>query len=106
MIEKEAVINNLKELQAAEEALLVTISELELRIASRNSELKLLEENMLNAKNELMGLENEVVRNNERMNFNREKIQELNAAREYLNEQVIQLVKLKTEEEKLKGLRK
>jgi len=106
LIEKEAVINNLKELQAAEEALLVTISELELRIASRNSELKLLEENMLNAKNELMGLENEVVRNNERMNFNREKIQELNAAREYLNEQVIQLeVKLKTEEEKLKGLR-
>ncbi|MFA5310983.1 MAG: AAA family ATPase [Candidatus Omnitrophota bacterium] len=104
--EKEVVINNLKELQAAQEALLVTISELELKIASRNFQLKLLEENMLNAKNELMGLENEVVRNNERMNFNREKIQELNAAREYLNEQVIHLeAKLRIEEDKLKSVK-
>jgi chromosome segregation protein len=104
--QKDGIINNLKELQLREEELLRVIREQELKVSSRSQELKVLEDNMMLAKNELMSLENEVVRNNERINFNREKILELNNSEKYLSEQVIQLeAKLKIEEEKLNNIR-
>ena len=103
---KEEIINNLKELQLREEELLGTIRKQELKISSRSQELKVLEDNMMSAKNELMSLENEVVRNNERINFNREKILELNSSQEHLSGQVVQLeTKLKVEEEKLNDVK-
>ncbi|MBN2830722.1 MAG: AAA family ATPase [Candidatus Omnitrophica bacterium] len=106
LAKKEAFLNELKELQLREEELVSLIHEQELKIASRSSELKSLEENMLNAKNELMSLENEVVRNNERIGFNRERIEELKVSKEKLSEQLIQLeAKLKVEEEKLASVR-
>ena len=106
MAQREAVINNLKELQLSEEKMLSLIREQELKVSSRSSELRALEENMLKAKNELMDIENEVVRNRERINFNRERIQELNNSRQHLNEQAIQLeAKLKIEEEKLNSVK-
>ena len=103
---KDEIISRLKELQFKEESLLKALREQEERISSRSKELKALEDNMLQAKNELMGLENGILRSNERISFNREKTVELNTAKEYLNEQVIQLeAKLKIEEDKLANVR-
>lgn len=104
--QKNGIINNLKELQLREEELFGFIREQELKVSSRSQELKVIEDNMMLVKNELMSLENEVVRSNERMNFNREKIIELNNSQERLLEQEVQLeAKLKIEEEKLNNLR-
>ncbi|MFA5176921.1 MAG: AAA family ATPase [Candidatus Omnitrophota bacterium] len=100
--QKEEIINKLKELQSDEESLLKVIHEQEAKIASRSSELKALEDNMLSVKNELMALENQVVRNNEHINFNKEKIKELGAASTYLEKQAEEIkAKLGFDEEKL-----
>ncbi|PIP19580.1 MAG: hypothetical protein COT38_02360 [Candidatus Omnitrophica bacterium CG08_land_8_20_14_0_20_41_16] len=106
LAQKDAIVNNLKELQLREIEFMAVIHEEELKISSRSRELKGFEDNMMAAKNELMGLENEVVRNNERVSFNREKVLELNNGRKYLEKQIIQLeAKLKPEEEKLNNVK-
>ncbi|MCX5699982.1 MAG: AAA family ATPase [Candidatus Omnitrophica bacterium] len=103
---KDEIINQLKDLQLLEAKLLSIIKEQEVRIASRSSELKILEDNVMMVRNELMGLENQVVRNTERISFNSEKITELRAAKVHLDEQIDLLkVKLATGEEKLNRVR-
>ncbi|MCX5706221.1 MAG: AAA family ATPase [Candidatus Omnitrophica bacterium] len=98
---KDEIIAQLKELQLREEELLGIIRQEEAKISGRNAELKTLEDALMAVKNELMSLENQVVRNNERVNFNRERILELEASQKYLNEQVVQLKeKLIIDEEK------
>ncbi|MDD5196966.1 MAG: AAA family ATPase [Candidatus Omnitrophica bacterium] len=100
--QKEEIISQLKELQSAEETLLKVIHEQEAKIASRSSELKVLEDSRMSIKNELMAMENQVVRNNEHINFNKEKIKELGATSIYLEKQAEEVkAKLGVDEEKL-----
>jgi chromosome segregation protein len=100
------LFDELKDLQLREEELVSLIHEQELKVSLRSSELKSLEENMLTTKNELMNLENEAVRNKERISFNQERIGELRISKEKFGEQLIQLeAKLKVEEEKLAGVK-
>jgi len=106
LTKKEKVINSLKDLKISEEALLASIRQEEERVASRSAKLKLLEEELMQAKNDLFSLENEVLRSTERISFNQEKIQELKISIEKLKEQSVNLEgKLKIEEEKLRNVR-
>jgi chromosome segregation protein len=103
---KDEVINQLKGLQSAQEVLLAAIREQEAKIASRSSELKVLEDNVMSVRNELLGLENQVVRNKERIAFNQDRILELQNNRVHSEEQIrVLAVKLAANEEKLNKVR-
>lgn len=105
-LEKDKLIKSLEELKVREEVLLEDIHQQEIKVSSRSSELKALEEEMLGAKNDLISLENDISRNNEKISFNRERVSELSISKKELAEQLIQLeAKLKIEEEKLVALR-
>ncbi|MDO8662836.1 MAG: AAA family ATPase [Candidatus Omnitrophota bacterium] len=104
--QKEGIINQLKELQAQEEKFLLLIREQEAKVASRASELKALEDSIMSFKNEILNLESQVIRNNERISFNQEKAAELEKAKAALAEQIGEVrIKLIVDEEKLKEVK-
>jgi len=106
LAKKDEIINQLKELQSAQEGLLIVIREQEAKIASRSSELKVLEDNVMLVRNELMNLDNQVVRNKERANFNRDRINELEGIKANLEGQIDTLAaKLAVNEEKLNKIK-
>ncbi|MCX5696208.1 MAG: AAA family ATPase [Candidatus Omnitrophica bacterium] len=107
LTQKDKVISQLKELQLREEGLLKVIHEQEAKIASRSSELKVLEENIMLVKNDLLNLESQVIRNNERINFNKEKTLELEGAKAALEGQIGEVrSKLIVDEQKLNEVRR
>jgi len=106
LLQKEGIILQLKELQLKEEGLLKVIHEQETKISSRSSELKVLEETLMSVRNELLNLENQVIRNNERISFNQEKSAEFEKLKTALGEQIGEVrIKLIVDEEKLNEVR-
>jgi chromosome segregation protein len=104
--QKDDIINQLKELEAREAGLLDSIREQEAKISNRQTELRLLEDGMMSAKNKILNLENQVIRSNEHTNFNREKIIELSKDLKYLETQAEQLRnRIILDEDKLNNVR-
>lgn len=104
--QKEGIIKQLQELKAQEEKLLAIIREQEARISSRAAELKALEDSIMSIRNEALNLESQVIRNNEHISFNQERIAELEQAKTALSEQIGEVrIKLIVDEEKLKTVK-
>ena len=104
--EKEESVKKLSELEASELNLQAQIKEEESKISSRQSELKVLEDSIMEIKNRVLNLENIVVRNNEHIKFNQDRITELAATKIYLQEQLTQAKeKLVLDEDKLNKVR-
>jgi len=104
--EKEQIIKELGDLEREESGLLEVIKEQESRISNRQQELKAFEDNIMFVKNKVMELDNLVVRSNEHINFNQDRIKELEENKTYLGAQLTQgKDKLLAEEEKLNALK-
>jgi chromosome segregation protein len=104
--QKDEIIAQLKDFETKESELLACVREQEARINNRQMELKALEDNMMAAKTELMNLENQIIRNNERISFNNEKSHELAAQGGYLGVQIVQArEKLIVDEDKYNQLK-
>ena len=104
--EKDEIIFQLAELQKEETALVELVSQQEEKIANRQSELKTLEEAMMGARSQILNLENSLVRNNEHINFNQQRITELAQNCDVLTGQIEQArAKLVQDEEKLQRVR-
>ncbi|MEK6728272.1 MAG: LAGLIDADG family homing endonuclease, partial [Candidatus Omnitrophota bacterium] len=100
--EKNKIIEQLKGLESRESELLNIIRQQESKIANRQSELKALEDSIMLLKNQVLNLENMVVRNTEHINFNKERLIELEAAKKYLEAQLDQAkTKVISDEDKL-----
>lgn len=103
---KNEIVEELKALEGRESGLLEIIREQESKIANRQTELKALEDNMMSVKNQLLNLENSIVRKTEHVNFNNEKISELTDNSKYLEAQLEQInVKLAADETKLNDVK-
>ena len=106
IFQKDSLINKLKELEAQESEVSALIRAQEERISNRQSELKGFEESIMNIKNEIFSLENTVVRNNEHVNFNKEKIIELESSKGFLEASISQVrERLAQDEEKLNNVK-
>ncbi|MFA5093078.1 MAG: AAA family ATPase [Candidatus Omnitrophota bacterium] len=104
--EKEQLISQLAGLEKEQLELAQLVSLQEEKIANRQSELKTLEEAMMDARSQILGLENTLVRSNEHINFNQQRIVELVANSSVLETQIQQAqVKLSQDEEKLARVR-
>ncbi|MCX5713079.1 MAG: hypothetical protein NTY47_08530, partial [Candidatus Omnitrophica bacterium] len=104
--QKDTLINNLRELEALESKLLETVREQEAKINNRQEELKGLEVALMKARNQIMEFNNTILRNSEHVNFNRERIKELEAGKINIIAQTTQTQeRLLRDEEKLKNVR-
>ena len=104
--QKDEIIKELQQLEDDEAKLLGLIKEQESRISNRQQELKIFEDKIMALKDELLGLDNLVIRNKERITFNRDRIKELESSHEYLGSQICQTKKrLAVDEEKLNKLK-
>ncbi len=101
--QKQEIIRQLSDLETREAAMLEVIKEQEERINNRRQEIRSLEERIMAVKNEMLQLENTVVRNKERIDFNLEKARELENNHPYLKAQLKQAQeRLAKDEEKLR----
>ena len=104
--QKDEIINQLADLGKDELKLIEAVTEQEARIANRQSELKSLEEVMMSLRGEMLNLENSLVRNNEHINFNQQRISEIVENAKVLDSQIEQAkIKLVQDEEKLQAVR-
>jgi len=104
--EKDAIVGQLASLNQEEVGLMALITQQEAKIANRQSELKSLEEAMMDARSQMLNLENTLVRNNEHINFNQQRIEELIQNSQVLEGQIGQAqAKLIQDEEKLLQIR-
>lgn len=104
--QKDEIINQLAAQEKDELKLIEALAEQEAGIANRQSELKALEELTMKAHSEMLNLENRLVRNNEHISFNRQRIAELIEHRGVLESQISQAkAKLTQDEEKLQKVR-
>jgi chromosome segregation protein len=106
LAEKDRILKQLVDSRTEESGLMELIVQQEERIANRQSELKSLEEVMMEARSQMLNLENSLVRNNEHINFNQQRIDELTQDTQVLEGQIDQAAaKLVQDEEKLQQLR-
>ncbi|MCX5694436.1 MAG: AAA family ATPase [Candidatus Omnitrophica bacterium] len=104
--EKEGIIGQLADLKKEEACLIELITQQEAKIANRQSELKGFEDAMMDARSQMLNLENTLVRNNEHINFNQQRINELIQSSQALEGQIGQAQdKLLKDEEKLQQVR-
>ena len=104
--QKDEIINQLADLGKDELKLIEAVTEQEARIANRQSELKSLEEVIMALRGEMLNLENSLVRNNEHINFNQQRISEIVENAKVLDSQIEQAkIKLVQDEEKLQAVR-
>ncbi|MDP2927636.1 MAG: LAGLIDADG family homing endonuclease [Candidatus Omnitrophota bacterium] len=104
--EKNGIVGQLKDLGKEESSLIELIAQQEAKIANRQSELKSLGEAMMEARSQMLNLENSLVRNNEHINFNQQHIDELMQNNQVLEGQIDQAAaKLVQDEEKLQQVR-
>lgn len=104
--EKDELILKLADLGKEEAALIELVAQQEEKIANRQSELKGLEEAMMGARSQMLNLENSLVRNNEHINFNQQRIAELAQDSQVLDSQAQQArAKLVLDQEKLQKVR-
>ncbi len=105
--QKDRIITQLRELEEKESGFLVLIKEEEVKVSNRQVELKAQEDNMMSLKNQILNLENMIIRNNEHMSFNKERIIELTKTKEHLETQIEQAKnKLILDEEKENNMQK
>jgi len=104
--EKAEVTRQISDLGKEEASLIEIIGQQEERFSNRQSELKILEEAMMQARSQILELENSLIRNSEHINFNQKHIAELIQNNKILAGQLEQAkLKLVEEEEKLKEVR-
>jgi chromosome segregation protein len=104
--QKDNIINQLNELGVAEDRILNIIQEYESKVSTHRTDLKAMEDNIMALKNQILNLNNLVLGNAERINFNQEKTSELDANQKYLQAQIEQTKKrLVLDEEKLNSLK-
>ena len=104
--EKDEIAKQLEDLKKDDLALTEAIAELEAKIANRQSELKVLEESLMASRSQILNLENSLVRNNEHIVFNQQRIAELTENSQVLEGQIEQAkAKLLQDEEKLEKVR-
>lgn len=104
--QKDTLISNLRELEALEAGLLESVHEQEAKISNRQEELKGFEESLMKIRSQIMELNNTLLRNSEHINFNRERIRELESAKENIAAQITQTrERLGRDEEKLKSVK-
>jgi len=103
--EKEELARQIEDLKNQEAALAVEISSQEEKINNRQSELKGLEDAMMQAKGQILNFENSIVRSSEHINFNQKRIEELIQDSVVLQAQIEQSgVKLIQDKEKLQKI--
>jgi chromosome segregation protein len=106
LAEKELISTQLAGLLKEESALAELIIQEEEKIANRQSELKSLEEAMMDERGQILNLENSLVRNNEHINFNQQRIDELTESILALEGQIEESrARLIQDEEKLQQVR-
>ncbi|MFA5004561.1 MAG: AAA family ATPase [Candidatus Omnitrophota bacterium] len=104
--QKEELVNSISGLEQSQNSLLETIRQQEEKISNRQSELKEFEEKMMALKGQVLNLENSLVRNDEHIKFDEDRIAEINASREILNSQIEQAkAKLLQDQEKLEKVK-
>lgn len=106
LAEKNGIIGQLEDSRKEESCLIDSIAQQEAKIANRQSELKSFEEAMMDVRSQILNLENSLVRNNEHIHFNQQRIDELAQNSQVLEGQIDQATaKLVQDEEKLKQIR-
>lgn len=104
--QKEELISSISGLEQSQNSLLEAIRQQEEKISNRQSELKEFEEKMMALKGQVLNLENSLVRNDEHIKFDEDRIAEINASREILNSQIEQAkAKLLQDQEKLEKVK-
>ncbi len=104
--ERYEITLELNTLAEEEEKIQNCIQEEEAKISQRNHEIRIWQDNIANIKNQVLNLENLVLRNSEHIGFNTERITELDQHKKYLEEQMQQAKsRLIQDEEKLKKLK-
>jgi len=104
--EKDELIKELGGLESKEIKLMEAIQEQETKIYHRQTELKTLQDNVMGFKNEILNLDNQVLRNQQSITLDEERIKELGENKHYLESQVGQVKnQLLADEEKLNNLR-
>lgn len=88
--EKDAIVSSLKELESRESGLLGHIKEQEALILSRQDQLKAIEANIAQVNNQILNLENTLIRDKQHIGFNEERIAELEKTKAYLESQIQQ----------------
>ncbi|MBI4708419.1 MAG: AAA family ATPase [Candidatus Omnitrophica bacterium] len=103
---KDEIINQLKEMEIKETELLDLIRKQEESISVRQAELRSLEDSMMEVKNQVLNLDNLIVRNNEHVSFNKQRLIELDSNRSFLENQIEEVrVKIVSDEENLNNVR-
>ncbi len=106
LIQKDEIAKQLEDLKKEDLLLTESVAELEAKISNRQSELKVLEESLMASRSEILNLENSLVRNNEHIAFNQQRIAELTDNSQVLEGQIEQSrSKLLQDEEKLQVVR-
>ncbi|RJP28925.1 MAG: hypothetical protein C4533_03790 [Candidatus Omnitrophota bacterium] len=101
LTEKDDIRNNVAQLTAKEAELSAAICQDEENISGRQVELAGIEDSLRKIKDIILDLNNQDFRANEKVNFNKEKIQELELTKIYLSKQLTQVKeKLSFDEEK------
>jgi len=104
--QKDEIRAQLSILKENEAALLEIMRQQESKMNNRQLDLKAYEEKMMVLKSEVLSLENGLVRNNEHINFNRDRIRQLNKNKDILSAQIRQAeVKLAQDREELEKVR-
>ena len=104
--QREALLKQIEELRCRDGELQESIHQLEQAISSRQGELKAHEENKIAIRNQILNLENQVIRSKEHARFNRERIAEFDENLKYLVTQSGQIkVRIEADEEKLGQLK-
>lgn len=104
--QKDEIARQLEELKKEDLRLTEAVAELEAKIANRQTELKTLEESLMDSRSQILNLENSLVRNNEHIAFNQQRIAELTENSQVLEGQIEQSKnKLLQDEEKLQRVR-
>ncbi|MCX5708444.1 MAG: AAA family ATPase [Candidatus Omnitrophica bacterium] len=100
--EKEKVTIELSSLRGREENLQAEIRQQESGISQRNDEIRTLENSINQIKSNIQSLENQIQSNTQHINFNQERIKELDSTKAYLESQIVQTrERLAQDEEKL-----
>ncbi|MFH1888749.1 MAG: AAA family ATPase [Candidatus Omnitrophota bacterium] len=103
---KDNIVNQLNQMQADEERLRVAIEEQESRVSTHRSDLKGMEDALMAIKGEALNLNNVILANEERINFNKEKTREFQENQKELQAQLEQTEKrLVMDTEKLNNLK-
>lgn len=104
--QKDQIIDKLGSLEKDETALIEKVTGFESKISESQAQIRSLENTIMAAKDEILNLENSLLRNSERVDFNSEKIKELEENKGLLKTQIQESgERLKVDEQKIKELK-